>query len=194
MRAPAAQVVAVELALDLAAFEQSVGVNLNGDLTGLLSTEADAVRTFAADAAADVEVAFEANSEAGAIVTCLYRLQDAARLNLLTLDNVCVAPRVLQADANWQQEDAARRMDSPDPAASGIGTIIELDTLLNREVTLGSVEISSGDVSIQADANVVIVGGGVFAPQPPEALEPEVKDTSNALLAVALGGALLCYF
>ena len=40
-----APVVAVELALDLAAFETTVGVSLTGDLTGLLSTEADAVPT-----------------------------------------------------------------------------------------------------------------------------------------------------
>lgn len=179
-----AQVVAVELDLDLAAFEESVGVNLNGDLTGLLSTEADAVRSFASDVAADLEVAFEESTEVDATVTCLYRLQDEARLNLLTLVGVCVAPRRLQV------AEGARRMDSPEPAASGIGAIIAVDEPVSSEVALGSVEISSGDVSVKADANVVIVGDGSFATKPTD--DPlDVKD-SNAFAGVAFGGVLLC--
>jgi hypothetical protein len=107
-----APVVAVELALDLAAFETTVGVSLTGDLTGLLSTEADAVRAFATDAAADVETALRASGESGGSVTCLYRLEDPSRLNLLTLADVCVAPRRLRAEDDAEvsdvEEDAAQ--------------------------------------------------------------------------------------
>jgi hypothetical protein len=189
-------VAVTELAVDLAAFSASVDVDLEGDLTSLTAYQADSVRTFAADAAADVEAAAAASTAVDVAVTCLYRLDDASRLDLLTLTDTCVAPGAYTASS------APRRLSAAAPgrrlADAGLGVIMVFKEPV-EDVSLDRVVISSGDVAVQAEATTVLASGssgekelpdfgGNVKPGPPA---DEDAIISSGLAAVTAGGMLL---
>jgi hypothetical protein len=148
------QVAVTSLAVDLGLFE----VDLEGDLDALGETEAVAVRAFASGVARDVEAAVGESTGVSATVTCLYRLSDASRVDLLTLKAgwtmECVAPRRLEGGGRALQA-----------AAQGFGVIMVFREPV-AEVSLEEVVISrptsptSSRVSVRAEATTVLASPG----------------------------------
>lgn len=172
-------------------FEGSVGVDLDGDLTALTESEAASVREFASGVAGDVEAAVGESTEVSVTVTCLYRLSDASRLDLLTLNQECVAPRRL--------DDHQRALQA---GANGFGVILifrePVEEVSIEEVVI-SIEHEGSPVSVRAEATTVLAsppaGSGEDLPDfqanvkraPPE----EDSIISSGLAAVTAGGMLI---
>jgi len=182
-------VAVTELAVDLTAFSASVDVDLEGDLTSLTAYQADSVRTFAADAAADVEAAAAASTAVDVAVTCLYRLDDASLLDLLTLTDTCVIPVAYTASS------APRRLSRH---SSGLGVVMVFKEPV-EDVSLDRVVISSGDVAVDAEASTTVASGSSGKTELPEfggnvkPAPPSDEDAiiSSGLAAVTAGGMLL---
>jgi hypothetical protein len=177
------QVAVTTLAVDLSLFEGAVGVDLEGSLGGLSEAEEAAVKAFASDAAGDVEAAVRESTDTQATVTCLYRLADAFRLNLLTLTDECVAPRRLREGRRAQDE-------------SGLGVVMIFKKPVD-EVSIDEVVIRSGSVAVRAEATTVLARPAASDNDLPEFhnnIKPAPPDdaiVNSGLVAVTAGGMLM---
>lgn len=185
------QLVIAEVAVDLAVFEESVGVDLRGNLSALSAVDEAAVCAFARDAAADLEAAVFDREDVDAQVTCLYRLEDLSRLDLLTLDQSCEVPRRAAAAQQLSEGglgvEAARRLSE-----GGLGVILLLATPVEA-LDVATVEISSDGVTATATVRVLVVAssapGKTKPAPPPEPPGPEL--TGGSAIAIAASGLLV---
>jgi hypothetical protein len=156
--------------MDLDVFEEGVGVDLRGDLGALSASEEFAVRAFARDAAEALEAAVLDTEGVDAQVTCLYRLDDPTRVDLLTLGQACAVPRRAQA---------ARRLSD-----GGLGVLLSLASPV-EVVTVDAVTILSDGVTATASVSIVVVKE---TPEPPPSEPPAPPPESGGALGIAAAG------
>jgi hypothetical protein len=176
------QVAVMSLAVDLSLFEGSVGVDLEGDLKALSEARKRNVRAFATDAVEGIELTVRESTEVEATVTCLYRLSDPSRLDLLTVTQECVAPRRLQEGRRVQ-------------GASGLGAVMIFKEPV-EDVAVEEVLIRSGSVAVRAEASTVVARpppadnlpdfGDNMKPAP-----PDDAIVNSGLVAVTASGMLM---
>lgn len=142
------------LDLDMNAFTSTMTVDPSDttkDFTALEPAAAAEVRTFAADVASSYasSVATTLGLDSSTVsVSCLYRLADEAKLNLLTLEDTCSADRLLGAAS----ASDARRLQT-----AGFGVEVDLDGSAVDQIAAsgGSTEVaeslSSAEVVIESD-------------------------------------------
>merc|ERR1719271_1914025 len=115
-----------QVSVDLAAFEAELGVNLpTADLATLAPAVREKVQDFAADVARDfadgVAESLGVSSE-DVQISCVYRLDDVDKLNILTFADSCVDSRLRRLAAKRRLQD------------SGLGMVVEMKEAAKDQV------------------------------------------------------------
>ena len=171
--------------MDISAFEFSVDVLT--DLTDLLPAEEAEVKAFASDVAAGfssaVADALDVSPE-DLEVTCIYRTNDPAKLDLLTLSTNCAARRQL-SEMRALRPLTGRRLESYSfgveltlvgaaaEAAADLGT-----AAVAAAFEAADVEIHHGDVVVAAQVREFRNQGDVVVPAEVAAVGPAPATTS----------------